>query len=242
MNPVVIFPHSLLCCDSEYQDPCSQTTCLWRCCALSCLIFVEFFVHITPLFFVICLRFFAKTILKHSFLTCPFQLWFLSLVHALGVPMFRQTNIRAWPSIVLLYAPPHIGLPFLPFMSRYPLRYPHLFFSPLVVDASSSVSNMSLLSVNIIRLATANQVGVSWLVWDVNVMSCGLSTFSYRLFLYHMLHPSVPLIDLSILIMPWVFLDSALVLRLSFCWMVGGGAVMLCGHCDLQVEILMLWV
>ena len=46
----------------------------------------------------------------------------------------------------------------------------------------------------------------------------------------------------SVLIMPWVFLDSALVLRLSFCWMVDGGAVMLCGHCDLQVEILMLWV
>ena len=71
-------------------------------------------------------------------------------------------------------------------------------------------------------------------------MSCGLSAFSYRLFLYHMLHPSVPLIDLSVLIMPWVFLDSALVLRLSFCWMVDGDAVMLCGHCDLQVEILML--
>jgi hypothetical protein len=50
-------------------------------------------------------------------------------------------------------APPRIGLPF---MSRYPL----LFFSPLVVDASSSVSNTSLLSVNILWLASANQAGM----------------------------------------------------------------------------------
>ena len=198
MNPVVIFPHSLLCREPEYQDPCSQTMRSWRRCALSCLVFVEFFVRIMPLFFVICLRFFAKTILKRSFLTCPFQLWFLSLVRALGVPMFQQTDTRAWPSIVLLYAPPRIGLPFLPFMSHYPLWYPHLFLSPLVIDASSSVSNMSLLSVNIISSASANQVGVSWLVWNVNIMSCGLSAFSYRLFLYYMLHPLVSLIDLSV--------------------------------------------
>ena len=62
-------------------------------------------------------------------------------------------------------------------------------------------------------------------------------------FLYHMSRPSIPLIDLSVLIMPcWhlgVFLNDALVLRLCFCCMVDGGEVTLCGHCDLQVKTLM---